>query len=155
MNYVITIGFNHDKSTTLLLIDVHNVSLVSAQKLSCASSARNLPSSARLSSWNFSSNSSLKSTLISSNEHRAQHCIKNEWTLVFIKLNSTASIFVNCLECSKASKSADFADTQYWISPKNLQDTWIFHGFYADSTDFMQLGFMIHCFFKNQKLYNL
>ena len=41
MNYVITIGFNHDKSTkwenflcgkNLLLIDVHKVSSVSAQK---------------------------------------------------------------------------------------------------------------------------
>ena len=43
MNYVITIGFNHDKSTkeenflsgkNLLLIDVHKVSSVLARKLS-------------------------------------------------------------------------------------------------------------------------
>ena len=56
MNYVITIGFKHDKSTklenflcgkNLLLIDIHKVSSVSAQKLRCPSSARNLPSSAR------------------------------------------------------------------------------------------------------------
>ena len=42
MNYVITIGFKHDKSTklenflcgkNLLLIDIHKVSSVSAQKL--------------------------------------------------------------------------------------------------------------------------
>ena len=48
MNYVITIGFHHDKSTkmenflcgkNLLLIDVHKVSLVSALKLRCPSSA--------------------------------------------------------------------------------------------------------------------
>ena len=66
MNYKITIGFNHDKSTkqenflcgkNLLLIDVHKVSSVLAQKLRCPSSAQ--LGSARLSSGNFSSNSSL------------------------------------------------------------------------------------------------
>ena len=49
MNYVIRIDFNHDKSTKwenflpgkkLLLIDVHKVSLVSARKLRCPSSAQ-------------------------------------------------------------------------------------------------------------------
>ena len=47
MNYVITIGFNHDKSTklenflcgkNLLLIDVYKVSFVSARKSRCPSS---------------------------------------------------------------------------------------------------------------------
>ena len=43
----------------MLLIDIHIVSSVSARKLKCPSSARNLFSLARLSSGNISSNSSL------------------------------------------------------------------------------------------------
>ena len=72
MNYLITIGFNHDKFTkqenflcgkNLLLIDVNRVSSVSARKLRCPSLARLSSQPSQLGSarllGNFSSNSSL------------------------------------------------------------------------------------------------
>ena len=71
MNYVITMGFNPNKSTkqedflcgkNLRLIDVKKVSSVSAQKLRCPASAQLATFPARLSLENFSLNSSLENS---------------------------------------------------------------------------------------------
>ena len=116
MNYLITIGLNHDKCTKqenflcgkiLLLIDVHKVSSVSARKLKCHSSA-----------WLGSARE------ISARTHH-QALLSNLYTV----LNP---VFYTRLSKKKLVEAATFV-SQKCIFPALSKDSWVLQSFFTEA----------------------